>query len=154
MRVGVPRETWPGETRVSLIPSAVAPLKKAGLDVVVEQDAGTAAGFPSTAYEQAGASVASRDEVYATSDIVLQVRSIPSEGGRLRRGQVVIKTLEKSELRRKDHGRVLVREGKPEQEQRIFFQRDALLREERRKSAQERFGDVHPRIAGNGPRHR
>ena len=90
MRVGVPRETWPGETRVSLIPSAVAPLKKAGLDVVVEQDAGTAAGFPSTAYEQAGASVASRDEVFATSDILLQVRSIPSEGGRLRRGQVVI----------------------------------------------------------------
>src|SRR6187431_1333369 len=90
MRVGVPRETWPGETRVSLIPSAVAPLKKAGLDVVIEQDAGTAAGFPSTAYEQAGASVASRDEVFATSDILLQVRSIPSEGGRLRRGQVVI----------------------------------------------------------------
>ncbi len=90
MKVGVPRETWPGETRVSLIPSAVAPLKKAGLDVVVEQDAGTAAGFPSTAYEQAGASVASRDEVFATSDILLQVRSIPSEGGRLRRGQVVI----------------------------------------------------------------
>ena len=90
MKVGVPRETWPGETRVSLIPSAVAPLKKAGLDVVIEQDAGTAAGFPSTAYEQAGASVASRDEVFATSDILLQVRSIPSEGGRLRRGQVVI----------------------------------------------------------------
>ena len=90
MRVGVPRETWPGETRVSLIPAAIPALIKAGLEVIVERDAGTAAGFTSAAYEQAGASVASRDDVFATSDIVLQVRSIPSEGGRLRRGQVVI----------------------------------------------------------------
>ena len=37
MKVGVPRETWPGEHRVSLIPSAAAALKKAGLDVVVEE---------------------------------------------------------------------------------------------------------------------
>jgi NAD(P) transhydrogenase subunit alpha len=53
MKVGVPRETWPGESRVALIPSAAAALKKSGLEVVVEQDAGLAAGFPSSAYEQA-----------------------------------------------------------------------------------------------------
>ena len=44
MRVGVPKETWPGETRVSLIPSAVAALVKSGLEVIVEERAGTAAG--------------------------------------------------------------------------------------------------------------
>jgi NAD(P) transhydrogenase subunit alpha len=90
MRVGVPRETFPGEHRVALIPSAVAALKKAGLDVVVEQDAGAAAGFPSAAYEAAGATVASRDVVFSTADILLQVRSVPPEASRLRRGQAVI----------------------------------------------------------------
>jgi NAD(P) transhydrogenase subunit alpha len=90
MKVGVPRETWPGEYRVALIPSTAAALKKIGLDVVIEQDAGVAAGFPSSAYEQAGVTVATRDVVFSTSDIILQVRSVPAEPGRLRKGQVVI----------------------------------------------------------------
>jgi H+-translocating NAD(P) transhydrogenase subunit alpha len=90
MKVGVPRETWAGENRVALIPSAAAALKKSGLEVVVEQDAGAAAGFPSTAYEQAGASVASRDTVFSTADILLQVRAVPADVARLRRGQAVI----------------------------------------------------------------
>lgn len=90
MKIGVPRESFSGETRVSLIPSAVTALRKAGLEVIVEQDAGTAAGFPSAAYEQAGAVLSSRDAVFGTADIVLQVRAVPVERGRLRRGQVVI----------------------------------------------------------------
>jgi NAD(P) transhydrogenase subunit alpha len=90
MKVGVPRETWPGEHRVALIPTTVAALKKSGLDVVIEADAGLAAGFPSGAYEQAGAAVAAREVVFSTADIILQVRSVPSEPGRLRNGQVVI----------------------------------------------------------------
>jgi len=90
MKVGVPRETWAGENRVSLIPSAAAALKKSGLEVVVEQDAGAAAGFPSAAYEQAGAAVASRDAVFSTADILLQVRAVPADLPRLRRGQAVI----------------------------------------------------------------
>ena len=48
MRVGVPKETWPGETRVAVIPAGVAALKKAGLDVAVESGAGEAQGFPTT----------------------------------------------------------------------------------------------------------
>jgi NAD(P) transhydrogenase subunit alpha len=90
MKVGVPRETWPGENRVALIPAAAAALKKSGLDVIVEQDAGVAAGFPSSAYEQAGVTVATRDAVFSTADIILQVRSVPPEASRLRKGQVVI----------------------------------------------------------------
>jgi NAD(P) transhydrogenase subunit alpha len=90
MKVGVPRETWPGENRVALIPSAAAALKKNGLDVVVEQDAGGAAGFPSGAYQQAGATVATRDAVFSTADIILQVRSVPPDTGRMRKGQVII----------------------------------------------------------------
>jgi NAD(P) transhydrogenase subunit alpha len=90
MKVGVPLETFPGESRVALIPSAVSALKKAGLDVVVERDAGVKAGFTNAAFEHAGASVASRDDVFATADVVLQVRSVPAEPGRLRKGQTVI----------------------------------------------------------------
>jgi len=90
MKVGVPRETLPGEYRVALIPSAAAALKKSGLDVFVEQDAGVAAGFTSAAYEQAGATVVSRDTVFSTADIILQVRSVPFDAIRLRKGQVVI----------------------------------------------------------------
>ena len=90
MKVGVPRETWAGENRVALIPSAAAGLKKAGLDIVVEQGAGDRAGFPSAAYEQAGASVAARDAVFSAADILVQVRAVPADLSRLRRGQAVI----------------------------------------------------------------
>jgi NAD(P) transhydrogenase subunit alpha len=65
-------------------------LKKSGLDIVVEEDAGLAAGFPSSAYEAAGARVASRADVFTTADILLQVRSVPAEIASLRPGQVVI----------------------------------------------------------------
>jgi NAD(P) transhydrogenase subunit alpha len=90
MKVGVPRETWPGERRVALIPAAAATLKKAGLDVIVEQDAGADAGFTAAAYEAAGVAVAARHEVFVTADILLQVRSTPAEVAALRRGQAVI----------------------------------------------------------------
>jgi NAD(P) transhydrogenase subunit alpha len=90
MKVGVLRETWPGERRVALIPSAAAALKKAGLEVIVEQDAGAEAGFPSSQYEAAGAQVAPRRDVFAAADIILQVRSVPAETASLRRGQAVI----------------------------------------------------------------
>src|SRR5947207_7833310 len=90
MKIGVPRETFPGENRVALIPSTAAALKKAGLDVIVEENAGIAAGFTPAAYEQAGATNASRDAVYATADVLLQVRDVPADASRLRRGQAVI----------------------------------------------------------------
>ena len=89
MRVGVPRESAPRETRVSLIPSGAAALRKAGLDVVVESGAGDAAGFPDAAFSAEGASVASRAEVFQTADILLQVRATPASGP-LRAGQIVI----------------------------------------------------------------
>src|SRR5258708_20864818 len=91
MKVGIPRETWPGENRVALIPSAAAGLKKNGLDVVVEQDAGVAAGFPSSAYQQAGATVATRDAGFSTPDILLQVRSPPPPPARMRKGQMILR---------------------------------------------------------------
>ena len=89
MRVGVPTETFPGETRVALIPSAAAALKKTGLDVIVERGAGVAAGFPDEAFESQGALLGSRGDVLQSSDILLQVRALPAAGA-LRTGPVVI----------------------------------------------------------------
>jgi NAD(P) transhydrogenase subunit alpha len=90
MRVGVPKETLPGETRVAVIPAAIPALVKAGLEVAVESGAGTAAGFPDEMYRTQGATLLSRPELFKTSDIVLQVRAIPADSSLLRRGQTVI----------------------------------------------------------------
>ena len=74
MIVGVPRESYPGERRVALVPSVVANLKKAGLDVVVEQNAGLEAGYPDAEYTAKGAKVVpDRAEVFRTADIIVQV---------------------------------------------------------------------------------
>jgi NAD(P) transhydrogenase subunit alpha len=89
MRAGVPKESWPGETRVALIPAGVAALKKAGLEVAVETGAGAAAGIPDEAFGQQGASIVSRAEVFETADVILTVRAVPPSGG-LRKGQAVI----------------------------------------------------------------
>src|SRR5580693_417456 len=74
MIVGVPRETFPGERRVALVPSVVPTLAKSGLEVVVEAGAGIEAGYPDADYTAKGAKVvADRAEVFRLSDIVVQV---------------------------------------------------------------------------------
>jgi NAD(P) transhydrogenase subunit alpha len=88
MRVGVPKESAPGERRVALVPEVVSRLVSGGFEVVIEPGAGEAASFPDAAYEEAGARVGS--EVW-DADAVVKVQS-PSaeEAGRLREGQIVI----------------------------------------------------------------
>ena len=56
-RVGVPRETAPGERRVALVPAVISRLQSAGLAVVVEAGAGEGAQIPDIAYERAGAAI-------------------------------------------------------------------------------------------------
>ncbi len=90
MTVGIPRENWPGETRVAVIPGSVTALKKAGLEIVVEEGAGAAAGFPDDEYRAQGASIGSRSDVFGGADIILQVRSAPGEPRLLKNGQTVI----------------------------------------------------------------
>ena len=98
MIIGVPAETCPGEKRVALIPASVPALLKAGFKVRVEAGAGVAAGYPDSDYEQQGAEIApSRADVFATADIVVQVRTYganPDAGkadlALLRSGQVLI----------------------------------------------------------------
>jgi NAD(P) transhydrogenase subunit alpha len=89
MRVGVPRETTAGETRVAVIPAGAATLIKTGLQVAVEAGAGDAAGFTDEAYRAQGADVLSRAALFEGADIVLTVRATPADPA-LRAGQVVI----------------------------------------------------------------
>jgi NAD(P) transhydrogenase subunit alpha len=74
MIAGVPRESFPGERRVAMVPAAIPMLTKAGLEVIIEAGAGAAAGYLDTDYTAKGAKiVASRADVFGTADIVLQV---------------------------------------------------------------------------------
>jgi len=98
MRVGVVRETFPGERRVALVPGVLASLKKAGLEVLIESQAGAAAGFTDAEYQEKGATVvADRAEVLRQADVLLQVRTLganpeagPSDLEHLRSGQTLI----------------------------------------------------------------
>jgi NAD(P) transhydrogenase subunit alpha len=98
IKIGIPRETFPSENRVATVPDVAGHLVKDGLEVLLETGAGEAAGFPDSAYTSKGVkTVSSRQEIFGTADIVLQVRSVganPVEGksdmGMMRSGQVVI----------------------------------------------------------------
>lgn len=74
MIVGVPRESFPGERRVALVPVVVPNLTKAGFEVLVEAGAGAGAGHPDEEYVSKGAKVVpSRAEVFRVADIIVQV---------------------------------------------------------------------------------
>jgi NAD(P) transhydrogenase subunit alpha len=96
--VGVPKESYPGERRVALVPVAVPNLIKAGLEVVVEAGAGEQAGYPNAAYIEKGAKILpDRAAVFGAADIVVQVLCYGSNDATgkadlplYKRGQVLI----------------------------------------------------------------
>jgi proton-translocating NAD(P)+ transhydrogenase subunit alpha len=93
--LGVPRETFPGETRVALVPSVLSLLSKSGITVIVERGAGNAAGYTDASYEEKGATLGSRDDVFAKSQIVAQVRVAGAnpnadDRSRIKRGQMIV----------------------------------------------------------------
>ncbi len=96
MRIGILKESFPGETRVALVPAHVAALVKGGHQILVESGAGGLAGFPDKEYADKGATIVPRTEALA-ADLLLQVRSAPAnpvagahEIESLRRDQAVI----------------------------------------------------------------
>ncbi|KAK4105149.1 PNTB-domain-containing protein [Parathielavia hyrcaniae] len=95
--VGVPRETYPNERRVALIPQNVALLLKKGFGkVLVEKGAGAQADFLDEAYAAAGATlVDDASAVWNQADVVLKVRG-PSaaEADGAREGQTIISFLQ------------------------------------------------------------
>jgi NAD(P) transhydrogenase subunit alpha len=99
VRLGVPKETAPGETRVAATPETAARLAKAGLEVTVETGAGEAAGYPDRAYADGGTRLApDAASIWAGSDVVLKVRELTASEAELpRSGGVVIGLLRPAE---------------------------------------------------------
>ena len=91
MKVGVAKETAPGERRVALVPEALGKLQAAGLEILVETGAGAGSAFPDSAYADAGATVVPTDALYQQSDVVLRVaKPSAAEVKQLRKGQAVV----------------------------------------------------------------
>src|SRR6184192_3136072 len=92
MKVGVPRETAPGERRVALVPESVKRLTGSGFEIDLERGAGEAASFLDPAYEEAGATLVA--DPYS-ADAVAKVQTPSAEEvERLRDGQVLIGSLQ------------------------------------------------------------
>ena len=94
MKVGVPRETVPGERRVALVPEAVGKLTKAGSEVVVESGAGVGSGHDDEAYRKAGATIADRAAAFGADLVVKVQKPSTEEVGLLREGAALIATLQ------------------------------------------------------------
>lgn len=98
MIIGVPKETYPGERRVALVPSSIPPLIKSGIRVQIQAKAGLAAGFNGDSYADVGAEVIDdREQIFRSADVLLQVRGLganPHAGVAdlqwMRDGQVII----------------------------------------------------------------
>lgn len=75
MKIGVPKEIHPGETRVALVPSSVGDIKKRGHDVIVETGAGAASVITDEQYQKAGATItATARGVFEEADIIFKVQ--------------------------------------------------------------------------------
>jgi NAD(P) transhydrogenase subunit alpha len=91
MKLGVAKETAPGERRVALVPEALGKLQAAGCEILVESGAGAGAAILDDAFAKAGARVVGIDALYADSDVVLRVaKPSTDEVARLRQGQAVV----------------------------------------------------------------
>jgi NAD(P) transhydrogenase subunit alpha len=83
MRIGVPKETAPGERRVALVPESGKKLKQAGYDIAVEAGAGVAAGYPDAAYRDVGVALEPDPAaLLGSAEVVLKVGPPVLDGGR------------------------------------------------------------------------
>lgn len=96
MKIGVPRETWPGERRVALVPDSVKRLVARGHQVVVEAGAGSEAFVADSAYRAAGATVVP-DFATLVPEVAVVVKVRPPSVGEvdlLRPGQILVGLLQ------------------------------------------------------------
>src|SRR5512141_3389889 len=80
MRIGIPRETKPGECRVAVAPSGVRALHDSGAGIFVETGAGTASGFEDREYRDSGATIVPTAPEAWSADLVVKVKEpLPAE---------------------------------------------------------------------------
>ena len=92
MKIGAPREIYPGENRVAMTPESAVQLQKLGHSCIIETGAGAQAGFEDSAYVAAGVEIApDAAALFAAADVVVKVREATAEEmGRLRADQTLI----------------------------------------------------------------
>ena len=92
MKIGIPKETYPGENRVATTPDAAEQLMKLGFHVSIQAGAGTKANFTDSAYRDAGVTIRKDvDSLYEKADIILKVRAPdPEEIKSLKAGTTLI----------------------------------------------------------------
>ncbi len=92
MRIGTPKEIYPGETRVAMTPASAAELQKLGYECLIEKGAGDASRFSDQDYKDAGVKiVATAAALYKAADVVAKVRPPEDiEVKRLRTGQTLV----------------------------------------------------------------
>ena len=79
MIIGVPKETFPGEKRVALVPALVPMMQKKNYEVLIESGAGTAAGYTDQEYLDKGAKISpDRATVFKEAQVIFQVRGLGS----------------------------------------------------------------------------
>jgi NAD(P) transhydrogenase subunit alpha len=101
MRIGIPKETFPGERRVAMNPMGIPALVKKGFEIIIEAGAGYESGYPDSEYTEKGAKISdSREEIFS-ADIIFQVRGLGSnqEAGKsdtdlYREGQIIISSMD------------------------------------------------------------
>ena len=104
MKVGIPKETLHGETRVAATPDTVKKLHAQGLEVLVERDAGRAAHFHDEAYEAVGATIGSAAAALG-ADIVFKVhKPDDAEIAQMKRGALLVSFLELCNVQGKLNG--------------------------------------------------
>src|SRR3712207_4532433 len=109
MRIGVPKEVAEGERRVALVPDAVRRLVADGVEVAVEADAGTAAGFADEEYAETGAQLVDAGAVWGTDLVAKVQRPLAGELDRLRSGSILVALLQP--LAAPEVGRALAERG-------------------------------------------
>ena len=71
--IGVPKESYPGDRRVAIVPAVLPTLTKAGFEVHIESGAGIEAGYPDSQYADKGAKIAPNRAAVFAADIVVQI---------------------------------------------------------------------------------
>lgn len=93
LTIGVPKEIWQNEKRVSITPAVAATLVKKGFNINVEEDAGVFSKFRNSDYESAGASIVDKQKAFST-DIILKVRQpLPQEVNKFQENSTLISFL-------------------------------------------------------------
>ncbi|MEA1938808.1 MAG: Re/Si-specific NAD(P)(+) transhydrogenase subunit alpha [Pseudomonadota bacterium] len=92
MKIAIPKETFPGETRVAAAPEAIKKLVKQGLEVVIEAGAGSAASIPDAVFTEAGAAIEKdKAKLLGTADAVFTVRAPVAEDiAKMKAGAILV----------------------------------------------------------------